>query len=124
VKEYREDLEGYERWILSTYRASQSSDARTRDNSRREKRQQAATQREKLRPLQTQLAQTETEMEAVARALQEVREQMASTELYTEAQRDTLAELLKREGVLKLRAAELDEIWLDQQQRLDDLSPP
>ena len=122
VEEYREDLEGYERWILSDYKASQRSDPRARDNSRREKRQQAAAHRELLRPLQKKLARTEADMENVTLALRDVQEQLASNELYAEAQRDALAELLKREGRLKLRAAELDDTWLDLQQRLDDLT--
>ncbi len=61
-------------------------------------------------------------MAEVARVLQELREQLGNSELYTEANKQTLANLLKREGELKVRAAELDEIWLEQQQTLEELS--
>jgi ATP-binding cassette subfamily F protein 3 len=122
VEEYREDLEGYERWILSSYRQTDKRDTAASDTSRKEKRQQAATQRDKLRPLQKQLDKTEAEMSAVNRALQELREQLGNTELYTEANRPTLANLLKREGELKVRAADLDDIWLEQQQMLEELT--
>jgi len=121
VEEYRDDLMDYERWLLSSYKTTRDNDARARDNSRREQRQQAATQREKLRPLKMQLERTEAEMEAVAVALESVQAQLASTEVYEDTQRDTLAELLKREGRLKLQATELDDTWLELQQRLDDL---
>ncbi len=121
VEEYREDLEGYERWILSSYRQTEKRNTVTSDTSRKEKRQQAATQRDKLRPLQKQLDKTEAEMAKVNLGLQELREQLGNTELYTETNRQTLANLLKREGELKVRAAELDDIWLEQQQTLDEL---
>ena len=52
----------------------------------------------------------------------DVRTQLENNDLYTEDHRQTLADLLKREGELKVRAEELDEIWLDQQQVLEELS--
>ncbi len=121
VEEYREDLEGYESWILSSYRQSEKRESSPSESSRKEKRQQAASQRDKLRPLQKQLDRTEAEMAAVTRALDELREQLGNNELYTEKNRQTLAGLLKREGELKVRAAELDDIWLEQQQTLEEL---
>ena len=122
VEEYREDLEGYERWILSSYRQTEKRDTGAADTSRKEKRQQAATQRGKLRPLQKQLDKTEAEMAEVNLALQELREQLGNADLYTEDHRLTLAELLRREGELKVRAEKLDDIWLEQQQTLEELS--
>jgi ATP-binding cassette subfamily F protein 3 len=122
VEEYTEDLEGYERWILSSYRPTDKQDAGTTDTSRKEKRQQAATLREKLKPLQKQLNKTETDMSKVSLAMQEVRTQLENNDLYTEDHRQTLADLLKREGELKVRAEQLDETWLDQQQVLEELS--
>ena len=122
VEEYTEDLEGYERWILSSYRQTEKRDAGTTDTSRKEKRQQAATLREKLKPLQKQLNKTEADMSKVSLAMHDLRTQLENTDLYTEDHRQTLADLLKREGELKVRAEELDEIWLDQQQALEALS--
>jgi ATP-binding cassette subfamily F protein 3 len=123
VEEYREDLEGYERWILSSYREPRKREAGNGDISRREKRQQAAAARDRLRPLQRQLAGTESEMEQVGVDLKEVQDQLGNADLYVPEQRHALEDLLKQEGKLKQRAAELDEFWLEQQQRLDELSP-
>lgn len=122
VEEYREDLDGYERWILSSYRQTEKRETSPGDTSRKEKRQQAAAQREKLRPLQKQLDKTEAEMADVSQSLQTLREQLGDADLYTDARKQKLAELLKREGELKLRAQELDDIWLEQQQTLEELS--
>jgi ATP-binding cassette subfamily F protein 3 len=122
VEEYREDLDGYERWILSNYRQADKPATGPSDTSRREKRQQAASLRDTLRPLQKQLEKTETEMAEISLALDELQEQLGSADLYTEDQKQVLADLVKREGKLKVRAAELDDIWLEQQQRLEELS--
>lgn len=122
VEEYSEDLEGYERWILSSYKQTDKRDAPAVDTSRKEKRQQAATQREKRRPLQKQVNKTEAEMSQVDLALEALREQLSDTDLYTEQNKQTLADLLKREGELKTRAAELDDLWLEQQQKLEELA--
>ncbi len=122
IEEYTEDLEGYERWILSSYRQTEKRDGATADTSRKEKRQQAASLREKLKPLQKQLNKTETDMSKVSLAIDDVRTQLENTDLYTEDHRQTLSNLLKREGELKVRAQELDEIWLQQQQALEELS--
>jgi ATP-binding cassette subfamily F protein 3 len=124
VEEYNDDLEGYERWILSSYKQTDKDKKVTAaaDSSRKEKRQQAATQRDLLRPLRKQLDKTESEMTRVSLALEEVREQLGFADLYTEAHKAKLAQLLKLEGELKLRAEELDDLWLEQQQALEELA--
>ena len=124
AQEYREDLQGYERWILSRYRQSDTGTAAISDNSRKEKRQQAAMQRAKLRPLQQQVKQTEDEMATVSQALDALQEQLGDSDLYAAEQKDALATLLKREGKLKVRAQQLDDIWLEQQQALEELALP
>jgi len=122
VEEYRDDLEGYERWILSNYRPTEKRATGPGDTSRREKRQLAAMQREKLRPLQQQLDKTEAEMVRVSQDLGALREQLGSAELYTVDSKPLLADLLRREGELKLRAQALDDIWLEQQLLLEEMS--
>jgi ATP-binding cassette subfamily F protein 3 len=121
VEEYREDLEGYERWILSSYRQQDKPPSQSGDNSRREKRQQAAVQREKLRPLKKELTKTENEMASVEQELATLQKQLADTDLYSEQRRQELADMVKREGELKTLAAQLEERWLEQQQTLEDL---
>jgi ATP-binding cassette subfamily F protein 3 len=122
VEEYREDLGGYERWILSGYKQTEKRETPAADTSRKEKRQQAATQRDKLRPLQRQLEKTEAEMEKASSALRELQQELGNTDLYTENQKHTLDDLLKQEGKLKIRAAELDDSWLEQQQKIEELA--
>ena len=122
VEEYAEDLEGYERWILTSYRAPDRQQHAPGDSSRRERRQQAASLRDKLRPLRRQLAGTEREMEKVDASLRELQEQLGDETLYSSVKKDALADLLRQEGKLKVRCTELEDLWLQQQQQLDELS--
>ena len=122
VEEYAEDLEGYERWILTSYRSPDRQQPAASDSSRREKRQQAASLRDKLRPLRQQLASTEREMEKVEVSLRDLQEQLGDEALYSSAEKDALADLIRREGRLKARSTELEDLWLQQQQQLDELS--
>ena len=121
VEEYGEDLEGYERWILSSYRPGEKADAPAADSSRKEKRQQAAAQRDKLRPLKKKLDKTEAEMAAVDMALEKLQIALGDTDLYTAERKEDLAALLKQEGELKARAGQLEEHWFELQQTIEEL---
>jgi ATP-binding cassette subfamily F protein 3 len=121
VEEYREDLEGYERWILSSYKQVDRAEPQASDTSRKEKRQQAAAQRDKLRPLINKVKKTEAAMAEVEAEQAKLQTQLGDTDLYSAARRDDLADLLKREGELKIRAAQLEDSWLEQQQILEEL---
>ena len=121
VETYAEDLEGYERWILSSYRQADPGATPTGDGGRKAKRQQAAAEREKLRPLKKAIDKTEAAMAAVESEQAQLQTQLGDTDLYTEARKQDLANLLKREGELKATAMQLEETWLEQQQELEEL---
>ena len=54
-------------------------------------------------------------------ALATLQEQLADSDLYSEDQRDKLAELLRDEGSCKQRLADLEEQWLALQEELEEL---
>jgi len=123
VEEYAEDLDGYEKWILASFKSDRPAPARDTapDNSRREKRREAAARREKLRPLKKSLAQIETEMTGLEQELVAVQEQLADADLYSDERKGDLQRLLQREVELKNRCETVEFRWLDQQQQLDEL---
>ena len=121
VETYAEDLEGYERWILSSYKQADRSEPAGTDNSRKEKRQQAAAEREKARPLKKNIDKIEAAMAAVDKEQAGLQTRLSDTDLYTESRKQEMADLLKREGELKARAQQLEEEWLEQQQALEEL---
>ncbi|MFO7551900.1 MAG: ATP-binding cassette domain-containing protein [Haliea sp.] len=125
VEEYEDDLKAYEKWILASYRSSDkpaAGAAPAADVSRKEKRQQAAAQRARLRPLQQDISKTERAMTAAEQALARLQEQLADPELYTDGSREELGRLLKKEGELKTQAEQLEERWLELQQTLEELN--
>jgi len=121
VEEYREDLGGYEKWVLSTFRADKPPSSTPSDSSRKEKRQQAAAQRARLRPLKKALDKIESQMSSAEAELASVQTQLSDTDLYLEARKEDLAGLLKQEGQLKTVALELEDRWLELQQELEEL---
>ena len=121
VETYAEDLEGYERWILSSYRQVERGEPPATDSSRKEKRQSAAAQRQKLRPLQKNIDKTEAEMNTVEAEQADVQTRLSDTDLYTDGRKRDLAELMQKEAELKVRATELEESWLEQQEALEEL---
>jgi ATP-binding cassette subfamily F protein 3 len=122
VETYAEDLEGYERWILSSYRQADRTEPAAADSSRKEKRQNAAAQREKLRPLQKGIDKTEAKMNTVEAEQAAVQTRLSNTDLYSEERKKDLAELLQTEAELKVRATQLEESWLEQQEALEELA--
>lgn len=121
VAEYRDDLRAYESWIMSRYNSEQRPATTNGSDNRKQKRQDSAASREQRRPLQKKLEKTEREMTKIAGQLVAVREQLADTEIYTEERRETLEELLLKEGRLQVQADALDDTWLTQQQALEEL---
>jgi len=122
VEEYSEDLDSYERWILSSYSKVAEAPAIGETNiSKKEKRQQEAAARDRLRPLQNKLKNTEAKMSEIATKLSELQDQLTDTDLYNPDNKEALTNLLNSEARLKSESVTLDEIWLDLQQSIEEL---
>ena len=124
VTAYRDDLEGYEKWILSSFRATATDPGPGRDNSRREQRQQAAARRARLAPLRKRIQQTEREMTSLDAELAALQAQLADPDIYLEERKVELAALLQRSGELEARSQVLEECWLGDQEALEELQGP
>jgi ATP-binding cassette subfamily F protein 3 len=121
IDAYPEDLEGYEKWILSSYKTDRPAQERNSEDSRKARRQQAAARREQLRPLKRELAGIEAELASAEAELAALRDTLADPELYAGERAEELAELLRREGVLKSSTERLEERWLELQGELENL---
>ena len=121
VEEYSDDLDAYEKWIISSYKPPDNQSVTTSDSTRKEKRQQAASYRDKLRPLQRLIAKTEKQMARAEGELKETQTLLADNDLYSEQRKAELAELLLRQGELQSRSEQLEEMWFEQQHELEEL---
>ena len=123
VHEYDDDLTAYEKWVLSKSGGAPSAIVTSADSglSKKQLRQAAAERREKIRPLKRALEKTEKHIDALNTQLAELQVTLADTGLYDENRKAELAELLKKEGELKLQRETLEATWLEQQETIDAL---
>ncbi|QFU76981.1 ATP-binding cassette domain-containing protein [Halioglobus maricola] len=123
VEEYRDDLEGYEKWILAQLRDDKPPAQPTANTepSAKAKRKQAAAQRERLRPLKKRLDKVEKDMAAVESQLETLQQQLADATIYEIERKDDLSALLLQESELKPRAETLEAEWLELQEELEAL---
>jgi ATP-binding cassette subfamily F protein 3 len=124
VDEFPDDISAYERWVLREQKAPEGEKAATdieSGHSRKEARQAAARQREKLRPLKQRIEKTELAMAETEKRLREMASRLADTDLYEDHRKAELDTLLRDEGQQRQIAEELETTWLDLQQELEQL---
>lgn len=85
-------------------------------------RQNNAEQRARLKPLRQALQKTEKQLEKLQRQLEVLQTELADPALYEAAQKERLADIVKNEGALKVELEEIEELWMEQQEALDDAS--
>ena len=149
VSVFDDDLDGYARWlsrrrsetvepvistpanaqsVQSTVRvdvhqasAGASGEPVPRSTADRDARKRAeAAQRSRLAPLKRAVEKAERALEASSLTLEAVRERLTETDLYTDARRDDLAQLLSDESNARVAVEATEEALLDTMQALDD----
>jgi ATP-binding cassette subfamily F protein 3 len=131
VDEYDGDMESYEQWVLQQTSAANKNLARDNDErgedssersgNRKQQRQQAARQREQLKPLRKAINRAEKQLESNSLRLDRLEEQLADGELYHEERKDELAQLVMEQGTLRSESSKLEDEWLELTQQLEQL---
>ncbi len=124
---YAGDLVDYER-LVQTESARGQQDRNQKDSTaatepardRRAQRQQAAARRQELAPLKKEINRLEREMEKTGTELAALDETLLDTELYEEANRRQLKQLLQEQGELRSRLVDLEEKWLELSEAYQD----
>lgn len=121
--EFKGDLHDYEKWLSQG--AGSDSPARTNKVTsgkakmdRKEQRQLAAAKRGELAPLRKREKQLERQIDKLQAQLHIIEQSLADESLYSEAQKDSLHEILQKQGQLKSRLAENEELWLSTQEEI------
>lgn len=126
VSEFDGDLDDYARVVLEHRKAALSADrpkeeAATPSVNKKEARQAAAAERQRLaqlkKPLQKQLEKTEKAMEKLSAELKVLDEQLADSEFYN-GDADVVAQTLKRRGEVATQLEELEMQWLETSEEL------
>ena len=113
------DLEDYAKWLFSQAdTATEQVDPETSD-VRKQRKRDAAKQRNRLTPLKTAIAEYERELERVARAAAAIQAALTAPDIYADSAKDQLRELLQRQARLAQESARLEAAWLEAAERLE-----
>ena len=124
VQAFNGDLSDYQQWLKEQQKQSKAGSDRVEDKEpdKKAKRQQAAAQRELLKPLQKQSKQFEKQQQKLEQQLQQLQEQLQDTSLYEESNKTKLQSLLQQQGKLKQELDQCELDWMDVLEQLETLS--
>lgn len=126
VQPFDGDLEDYRQWRLTLLTdAGKPSSGDAQGLNRKEQKRQEAEARQRLsqlrKPLQNKLNKLEKELDQLSAAKAELDGFMASADAYEDANRQRLADAVRRQGEVATRLAEVEEAWLEAQAELEAL---
>ena len=121
VTEFDGDLDDYAKLVLETRKATLAAEKVKSDSApsvnKKEARQQAALERQRIanlkKPLQKELAAVEKKLNPLSAELKALDAKLADTAFYTEGDQDEVAAALKRHGELSAQVEELEARWLE-----------
>ncbi|MFB1036074.1 MAG: ATP-binding cassette domain-containing protein [Sinobacterium sp.] len=130
LKPYEEDLDAYARWLLksrasTTLRSDAQADSEGAEtvslsaDQRRQRKRDEAELRKQLRPMTLRTQAIEKRIDQLEIAAKKRETDLSDSDIYEEAQKDSLKKLLFQQG---LEATELDELeseWMDLNEQLE-----
>lgn len=124
--EFKGDLKDYEKWLSHQSNAGYEDESNGEGEpgslkpklDKKEKRQQAAAQREQLAPLKRREKAIESAIDKAHSELKKIEASLADENLYTDEQKPVLNDLLRQQGKLKTLLSEREEKWLEIQEEL------
>jgi ATP-binding cassette subfamily F protein 3 len=116
VSEFDGELEDYYRWLAQQKQpvADETATGPVTDVKvdKKNLRQQSAALRQQLKPLTNKLKNLEQQMEKLQQRLGDIEQLLADTQIYEDANKNRLQELLAEQGRLQPQLAECEETWL------------
>ncbi len=123
IQPYSGDLDDYSDWLSKQRRESnvpQVVEAETTPNiDRKVQKRQEAELRKKLAPLRNQLQQLEKKLDALQNQLSAVETELAQPELYEEANKARLKQLLAQQARCNAESVQCEEKWMLAQEELE-----
>ena len=134
ISEFNGDLDDYHQWLARQRREEQKRDtdadaAETAADAprslsaaeRKEQKRLQAEQRARLRPLKQAVSKLEQQMETLSAELEMIETALGDTDLYSDARKDELKQLLQRQAEHKRQLDDTEAEWLEQQEALEAL---
>lgn len=119
VQAFEGDLEEYEDW-LAQQAARDTVIDKTPAHNKKQQRQRSADARATVKPLTDRLKKLERQMDRLNREEARIADSLLDTELYEEANKFRLQQLLQEQGSLKHELSKVEEDWLSTQESLDE----
>jgi ATP-binding cassette subfamily F protein 3 len=122
VSEFDGDLDDYRRWLGEQQREEtpkKNSEADHSAAARKERKRLEAEQRQRLQPLRKELQALEKKLEALQQQKAQLEQQLAEPELYSDANKERLKQLLQEKGGTDQSLSEVEERWLSLSEELE-----
>ena len=122
ITPFSDDLDGYAKWLMQSHRQASDDTGASRESpatDRRTAKRESALKRTQLQPLKKTANQLEKQVQKLELKLGSVREQLADNGLYSNDQKEQLADLLRQEATLKTELDTAEEQWLDALDQLE-----
>ncbi len=119
------DLDDYARWLsngagaVGQAEAAASSTEVETAQTRKQRKRDEAERRNRLSPLRAEVSRWERELELLSRERAEIEAELAAPGLYDEAGKDSLQDLLARQGRLAQRVQKAEAAWLEAGEKLE-----
>ncbi len=126
VKPFDGDLDDYREWLNGRQRESREMAEQRPSELRKEQKRQEVERRQQLavkrRPLEKRIRELELRLDRLHREKTAMETALADGDLYAEAGKDRLKELLLRQGRINVELKPLEEEWLSLQEELEALA--
>ena len=119
AKVFDGDLDDYRQWLMTKDKPVKTTEMAAAANNKKNDRQTAAVQRQKLQPLRNVVKKAEQQMDKLQTKLSAIEEKLADGSLYEDSSKDKLKALLLDQAAIKseLEQTELD--WFDASEALE-----
>ena len=126
VAPFNGDLDDYHNWLLDQERQANQADSKDIDKensaqAKKEQKRKEADLRKALSPLKKEADKLAKKQEKIAEKLSEIEEKMADTDLYSEARKSELTQLLAEQASLKSELEETEMEWFDYEEQMETL---
>lgn len=126
VAPFNGDLDDYHNWLLDQERQANQADSKDIDKensaqAKKEQKRKEADLRKALSPLKKEADKLAKKQEKIAEKLSEIEEKMADTDLYSEARKSELTQLLSEQATLKSELEETELEWFDYEEQMETL---
>lgn len=128
VKEFEGDLDDYHHYLQQREaQTEQSPQAEVAASSgadvkvdRKEQKRLDAERRQRLAPLRKKQQAAEKQVEKLQAQLDAIEEKMSDTDLYTDARKDELQQLLSKQGEMKSQLEDIEMEWMELTEQLEE----